>query len=105
MGMTGIPETARLAGHVLIDAVMAYEVGEEDDNANIAAMDLALTRLDELHAVIVVRSDVNDSVQVDASNLAAPAVLSIMWLIDQLADATGSSHEEVAAGLREFLDS
>jgi hypothetical protein len=103
--MTGIPEPARSAAHVLIDAVMAYEVDEEDDDANIAAMDLALTRLGEIHAVTVVRSDVDDSVEVDATNLAAPAVLSMMWLMDQLADATGSSREEIAAGLREFLDS
>jgi hypothetical protein len=104
-GMTDIPETGRLAGHVLIDAVMAYDVDGEDSDANIDAMDFALTRLGEIHAVTVSRSKDGDSVQVDASNLVAPAVLSMIWLIDQLADATGSSHEEVAARLREFLDS
>jgi hypothetical protein len=103
--MTGIPETARLAGHVLIDAVMAYEVEGQDEDANIAAMDLALARLGELHAVSVIRSDDGDSVQVDASNLVAPAVLSMIWLIDKVAVATELSHEDVAAGLREFLDS
>jgi hypothetical protein len=103
--MTDIPETGRLAGHVLIDAVMAYEVDEEDDDANMDAVDLALTRLSEIHAVTVIRSGDGDSVQVEASNLVAPAVLCMIWLIDQLAAATGSSHEEVAAGLREFLDS
>jgi hypothetical protein len=84
---------------------MAYEVEEQDEDANLAAMDLALARLGELHAVSVIRSDDGDSVQVDASNLVAPAVLSMIWLIDQVADATGLSHEDVAAGLREFLDS
>jgi hypothetical protein len=103
--MTDIPETARLAGHVLIDAVMAYEGEEQDEDANIAAMDLALTRLGELQAVSVIRSNDGESVQVDASNLVAPAVLAMIWLIDQLADARGLSHEDVAARLREFLDS
>jgi hypothetical protein len=84
---------------------MAYEAEEQDEDANIAAMDLALARLGELHAVSVIRSDDGDSLHVDASNLVAPAVLSMMWLIDQLADATGLSHEDVATGLREFLDS
>jgi hypothetical protein len=104
-GMTDIPETGRLAGHVLIDAVMAYDIDQEDEDANLAAMDLALARLGELHAVSVIRSEHDDSVQVDASNLVAPAVLCMIWLIDQLSDATGSSHEALAARLREFLDS
>jgi hypothetical protein len=72
--MTDIPETGRLAGHVLIDAVMADDADGEDSDANIGAMDLALTRLGEIHAVRVSRSGDGDSVQVDASNLVAPAI-------------------------------
>lgn len=101
--MADIPEVGRLAAHTILDAVSAYELGVEED-ANVDVMNLALAKLDEIGAVTATMSD-DDGLSVDASNLVGGALVTINYLVHQLAQARGVAHEVVVAGAREFLDS
>ncbi|GAA1448848.1 hypothetical protein [Leifsonia poae] len=101
--MPYVPESGRQIAHVLIDAVMAYDA-DGDDTQNARAVSLALETLGDLGAVTVTTHPDADTVRVDASDLLGATIVSMLWLVDQLAEATGSSEEEVAAALREFMD-
>jgi hypothetical protein len=100
--MTEIPEGGRQAAHVILDAVSAWDVAASSD-ANAAAMILALTRMNEVDAVAATL-DEDDNLSVDASNLLGGAMVSVNWLVEQLAHERGQDKELVIAELRDFLD-
>ena len=100
--MADIPEVGRLAAHTILDAVAGYELGLEED-ANTNAMNLALTRLDEIGAVDATTSD-DGGLAVDVSNLVGGALVTVNYLVHQLAKARSVSPEVVVAGARAFLD-
>lgn len=101
--MAPIPDTGRLAGHTLIDALSAQDdsVGVE---AREATTQLALQRLRDIDAVTVAFDEDSGRVDVDVSHLVSPAVMAMTWLAARLSESTGQSREEICADLREYFD-
>ncbi|THG33020.1 hypothetical protein [Naasia lichenicola] len=97
-----MPEIGRQAAHILLDAVIAFESGRDQED-NVVAMNLALQRLDDVGAVDVLTSPSGD-ITLEVSNLAGGAVVALNWLIEQLAFREVTDREVVIARLREFLD-
>lgn len=96
-----MPPVGREAAHVLLDAVSAYSGGATDE-ANIAAMDLALRRLHDIGAVDVEERD--GVTGVDVSNIVGPSVVMLYWLARTAAQGTEEDELGVIARLREFVD-
>lgn len=97
-----MPEAGRQAAYVLLDALTGWsddgEAGADSD-----AMNLALTRLNEVRAVTATIDDESDAVTIDASNLLGGTLVTMMHLVCALAEATGRDREDVIAAAREFL--
>jgi hypothetical protein len=100
--MTEIPEGGRQVAHVILDAVSAWDTAATSD-ANAAAMILALSRMNDVDAVNATLDD-DDNLSIDASNLLGGAMVSVNWLVEQLAHERGQDKELVIAQLRDFLD-
>ncbi|MCU1443845.1 MAG: hypothetical protein JWQ59_1995 [Cryobacterium sp.] len=100
--MTDIPEGGRQAAHVIIDAVSAWDTAATPD-ANTQAMNLALNRMNDVDAVRATLDD-DDNLSLDASNLLGGAIVSMSWLIEQLARERHQDKQLVIAELRDFLD-
>lgn len=98
-----MPEAGRLAAHVLLDACTAA-TGRDDPDA--AAVQLAVDRLLELDAMTVKVTDVNDEfeVDVDVSDLVGGAMVTMQYLIHQLAKTTEVDPLIVISKVREHLD-
>ncbi|TFD75328.1 hypothetical protein [Cryobacterium psychrophilum] len=100
--MTNIPEAGRQASYILLDAVSAWDASSTDDT-NSAAMNLALTRMNEVDAVTATLGD-DDSLSLDASNLLGGTIVTMNWLVEQLAQERHQPKHNVITDLREFLD-
>ncbi|HEY8319235.1 MAG TPA: hypothetical protein VIG76_10420 [Amnibacterium sp.] len=96
-----IPEVGRLFGHVLLDAVAAWD-DEADEALNERTLNLALARLDEIEAIRVTLDD-QDTATVDASDVLGPAVMLLLQAV-RLASLRGPAREVVIADLRRDLD-
>ena len=101
--MNDLPEEARLAAHVLLDTVSAFDTG--DEATPVTAMDLAFQRINEVGAVTTNINREAAEVSIDMSALLGGCVIPMKWLIGQLALAAGMSETDVIVMLREFLDS
>lgn len=99
--MTDILEGGRQASYILLDSVSTWDTTATDDT-NSAAMNLALTRMNEVDAVTPTLDD-NDQLSLDASNLLGGRIVSMNWLIEQLAHERHQSRHSVVMNLREFL--
>ncbi len=97
-----LPEEARLAAHVLLDTVSAFNAGDE---GRVTAMDLAFQRINEVGAVTTNINREAAEVSIDMSALLGGCVIPMKWLIGQLALAAGMSETDVIVMLRDFLDS
>jgi hypothetical protein len=100
--MSDLPEEARLAAHVLLDTVSAFDTQEE---GRVAAMDLAFQRINDIGAVTTNINREAGEVNIDMSALLGGCVIPMQWLIGQLAVAAEMSKTEVIVMLRQFLDS
>ena len=97
-----IPEAGRLAGHVLLDAVAAWDP-QAPLEVNGRALNLALERLGEIGAIEVDFDEAARRLTTDASNLVGPAVQLLLHAV-QLAALRGPSEQVVIADLRKGLD-
>ena len=102
--MTSFPESGRLVGHVLLDAVVAYVPGGAPD-VNAASTNLALQAIAEIDEAIVVTARDDGNLNVNASGIMGGAMVTVAQLVEQLAEARGVSREEVIAEMRAYLDS
>ncbi|MFD4420254.1 hypothetical protein ACFWN7_01970 [Agromyces sp. NPDC058484] len=102
--MTNIPDAGRQSAHVLLDAVVAWDP-EGDGDANVAAMNLALQRINAVDGAVTGDYDEErEHLALDASNLLGGMIVSTNWLVHRLAEAHRSSPELVVSDLRRFLD-
>lgn len=101
---SAIPEAGRQAAHILLDTVIAFDDELGEDDANSAAMDLALQRLNDVDAVTATIDDETDVVDMNITNLVGGAVVTMKLLAGVLAEAKGISIEEVVSTTRRFLD-
>lgn len=103
--MPRFPEAGRQVAHVLIDGVSAAD----HDNIDIgsAAADLAYQRISDIPdglPVNVTDTDDNTHIAIDLSNVLGASMITIDWLIKQLADSSGHSIDEIIVALREYVD-
>src|SRR5262245_43561905 len=94
-------ERTRQSAHVLLDTVSAFR---HDPERSWEAMDLAISRLAELDAVVLSYDPETQVRTVDVSGLSAAAVIVIDMLLEQVVQATRRSDSEVIFILREYLD-
>lgn len=100
--MSGMPGGGRQAAHVLLDAVSVWST-DASDATNAQAAQLAIQRLNDVDAVIATLSD-DDELHVDISNLVGGVMVTMKFLVRQLALARSIDEHEVIANTREFLD-
>ncbi|MGH1547983.1 hypothetical protein ACRAWB_01910 [Leifsonia poae] len=96
------PNTRRLVGHVLVDAMTSIDP-EAEMGANLGAINLALQRLKDIGAADLTYNE-ESGVQYDATNIVVPALMAMVWLSSRLASVTGTSEEEIYVQLRESFD-
>lgn len=101
--MASIPDTGRLAGHTLVDALSAQD-DSVDAEGREKTTQFALQRLKDIDAVTVTFDEETGRVDVDVSHLISPAVMAMTWLAARLSEATGQSREEICSDLREHFD-
>ncbi|MDO8338430.1 MAG: hypothetical protein Q7T15_09285 [Microcella sp.] len=99
-----IPEKGRLAAHVLLDAVSVAH--EETGTTETHAVDVAYRRLAEIDAFSVTVRDDGDEldVAVNLSDLLGASLVTLSWLVEQLANERDSTREDILIELRERLD-
>jgi hypothetical protein len=102
--MPQMPEGGRQAAHVLLDTVSAYDPELADDAKNSAAMDRAFQRMNDVGAVSGTIDDATDVVTLEVSPLLGGTIVSMHWLVTQLAHHKGTTREDVIFALREYLD-
>lgn len=95
-----IPTAGRESVNVILDAVVAHVPG---DPRNVELMNLALARLAEVEGAYGVTVNDADEVSLDLSNLVGGAMVAIARLVQMVAEAEGTSREEVVADLRAWL--
>ncbi|WIE70362.1 hypothetical protein [Curtobacterium sp. MCLR17_054] len=109
--MSIFPEPGRLAAHVLLDAVAAVDL---DNQEALGAPSLAYQRLIEIPEVIEVlrvsidgvepSDDAEVQVDLDLSNLLGASLLLLHHAADVIAAGRGIDREVVVAELREYSD-
>lgn len=92
---------------MLIDAVSA---AEGVDASDASTLNLAFQRLTEIEGAFHVKvqdggPDSDLDIELDLSNLLGGTIVTMTWLIHQIASAQGVSPDSVIIELRHFLDS
>ncbi|AZS48119.1 hypothetical protein [Microbacterium oxydans] len=94
-----MPQAARKAVNVILDAVTAHEA--EGDNG--AAMNLAMSRMsDVVGAYRVTLTDEGEAI-LDLANLLGGTMVAISRLIQVVSESQGVSREEVISDLRVWV--
>ncbi|MEJ7846001.1 MAG: hypothetical protein WKF93_10180 [Acidimicrobiales bacterium] len=94
-----MPDPGRLAAHVLLDGVVAFDPGAESGGAT----DLALQRLMEVGAVSATMDDA-DHLDLDAEPLLGGTLVLLSFLVRQLSLYAEVDPLEVVAEARRFID-
>jgi hypothetical protein len=102
--MNSFPESGRRVGHVLLDAVVAYVPGGDAD-VNARSTNLALEAIADVDGALVVSACDDGNLNVNASGLMGGAMVTVAQLVERLAEARGTSREEIIAEMRAYLDS
>ena len=100
--MSSMPEAGRQVGHVLLDAVSAWD-GDAPPADNLRAINLALQRL---HDLGVVNAFINErgEADVDVSDLVGPAVVLLLQAVSLAAPGNPDGEHGVIDALRQVLD-
>ena len=91
--------------HVLLEALAAWDsCAGRSGSVDADAMELAVRGLPLEALDVSVSADAHTvDVDVDFSVLLGAALLSMKWLVGELADATGRTEDEVIADLRDTM--
>jgi hypothetical protein len=91
--------------HVLLDALTSWGPAQDGPGSVDAdAIELAVRRLPTEALDVSVMADANTvDVDVDFSVLLGAALLSMKWLVGELADATGRTEDEVLSEVRDTM--
>lgn len=100
--MTDLPEPARLAAHVILDMAAAWD-DDADGSANVAAMNLALRRMNETGAVKASLED-DDTLKLDMSDLLSAMGLVVRYLAGLAGVHARTSTLDMIAQARGFVD-
>lgn len=96
-----IPDIGRLTGQVLLDAVTAWDLGAPPA-ANVAALRLALQRLDGLQLIPLTYGE-DGHPRVEIGHLVGPAIVLLVHAV-KLASRDDYSWELVVDELRRVVD-
>ncbi|WP_122815943.1 hypothetical protein [Nocardioides pantholopis] len=91
-------DTARRAGHIILDGVTALDV--ESDQA----IEIAFGRLLEIDAIEVTLDEDEGELELDISPLMGGVMMVVRQLVDEIVRRDGSSFEDVLALVRTRID-
>ena len=94
---------ARAVADTLIDFYAGFDSTDSESEQRIS-FEASLARLND-NVAEGVASDGDDGVTLDFTPLLLANGTTLMWLVEQLAEASGRSKEELVFDLRAFLDS
>ena len=97
-------DKARQAAHVILDGLSAVDPEQPDSQANVDAMELAFAKLLEIEAIELLYDEDEEELELDVSPLMEGVLLVVRRLVAELAERTGTSPEDVVAGVRTHLD-
>ena len=97
-------EKVRRAGHVVLDAVVAADVGGDDPDKAQAAMELVFEHLLEIDAIELLLDEESEELELDISPLIGGVMLVVRRLVAELAARDGVDEEAVVMTVRAALD-
>ena len=97
-------EKVRRAGHVVLDAVVAADVGGDDPDRAQAAMELVFEHLLEIDAIELLLDEESEELELDISPLIGGVMLVVRRLVAELAARDGVDEETVVMSVRAALD-
>ena len=97
-------EKVRRAGHVVLDAVVAADVGGEDPDKAQAAMELVFEHLLEIDAIELLLDEESEELELDISPLIGGVMLVVRRLVAELAARDGVDEETIVMSVRAALD-
>ena len=97
-------EKVRRAGHVVLDAVVAADVGGDDPDRAQAAMELVFEHLLEIDAIELLLDEEAQEFELDISPLIGGTLLVVRRLVAELAARDGVDEEAVVMSVRAALD-
>ncbi len=97
-------EKVRRAGHVVLDAVVASDLGGDDAEAAEAALELVFSHLLEIDAIELLLDEEAQEFELDISPLIGGTLLVVRRLVAELAARDGVDEEVVVMSVRAALD-
>ena len=97
-------EKVRRAGHVVLDAVVASDLGGADADAAQAALELVFEHLLEIDAIELFMEEETEELELDISPLIGGTLLIVRRLVAELAARDGVDEESVVMSVRAALD-
>lgn len=97
-------EKVRRAGHVVLDAVVAADVGGDDPDRAQAAMELVFEHLLEIDAIELLLDEESEELELDISPLIGGVMLVVRRLVAELAARDGVDEETIVMSVRAALD-
>lgn len=97
-------EKVRRAGHVVLDAVVASDLGGDDAEAAEAALELVFSHLLEIDAIELLLDEEAQEFELDISPLIGGTLLVVRRLVAELAARDGVDEEAVVMSVRAALD-
>ncbi len=97
-------EKVRRAGHVVLDAVVAADVGGDDPDRAQAAMELVFEHLLEIDAIELLLDEGSEELELDISPLIGGVMLVVRRLVAELAARDGVDEETIVMSVRAALD-
>lgn len=97
-------EKVRRAGHIVLDAVVASDLGGDDAEAAEAALELVFSHLLEIDAIELLLDEEAEEFELDISPLIGGTLLVVRRLVAELAARDGVDEEAVVMSVRAALD-
>jgi hypothetical protein len=97
-------EKVRRAGHIVLDAVVASDLGGTDADKAEAALQLVFENLLEIDAIELLLDEETEELELDISPLIGGTLLVVRRLVAELAARDGVDEEEVVMSVRAALD-
>ncbi len=97
-------EKVRRAGHIVLDAVVASDLGGDDAEAAEAALELVFSHLLEIDAIELLLDEEAQEFELDISPLIGGTLLVVRRLVAELAARDGVDEEAVVMSVRAALD-
>jgi hypothetical protein len=95
-----MPTPGREAAHILLDCLSVHNPLAPNPSFTV---NLAYRRINEVQAVTASLTEMN-KVHVDMSHLLGGTLVTMNWLLESLAAASGHTRHDLIVEVRQFLD-